>query len=251
MSFRINLLLVCLALFIAGGELVWQSQSMDEWKDFNRAQAIQTWDPPGETHGAAYDAYNKRWFIAMDALRTDKWPYHDAGAALMAFAACLAASLFLLRINTLPDVARLKTPRSPKRIYLLAALGWFGYAASAILALLQGFDRFEFPPWADSMMVPIVAISAFAVTGWVVVSVVMWLVLRGTPLPAPLWIWRRDMPMHDWIYTGVVGVALLLGLEILRETYLYGHWSAVPTVFLCVYAALSIRAAGIAKAVAG
>ncbi|MDR3525978.1 MAG: hypothetical protein P4L57_01775, partial [Rhizomicrobium sp.] len=70
------------------------------------------------------------------------------------------------------------------------------------------------------------------------------------PLPASLWIWRRDMPMHDWIYTGVASVAILLALEILRETYLYGHWSAVPTVFLCVYAALSIRAAGIAKAVA-
>jgi hypothetical protein len=249
MSFRINILLFCLALFIAGGELVWQAQSMDEWKDFNRAQAVQTWDPPAENHGRAYDAYNKRWFIAMDELRTDKWPYHDAGAALMALAACMAASLFLLRINTLSDVVKLASPRNAWTIYLMAALGWFGYAASAILALLQGFDRLEFPPWADSMMVPIIAISAFAVTGWVVVSVVIWLVLRGAALPASLWIWRRDMPMHDWIYTIAAGVALLLAGEILRETYLYGHWSAVPTVFLCVYAALSLRAAGITKGV--
>jgi hypothetical protein len=251
MSFRLNILLFCLALFIAGGELAWQSQSMDRWKDEGQAQALQTWDPPMETHGRAYDAYNKRWSIAMDAQRTDKWPYHDAGAALMAFAVCLAASLFLLRIKTLAHVARLASPRSAWRIYFLAMLGWFGYAASAILALLEGFDRFEFPPWSGSLMVPIVAIFAFALTGWVVMSVVMWLVLRGAPLPASLWIWRRDMPMHDWLYTLATGFALTLAAEIMRETYLYGHWSAVPTVFLCVYAALSVRAAGIARAAAG
>lgn len=247
MSFRLNLLLLCLALLIAGGELLWQSQGMDEWKDAGRAEAVQTWDPPEEPHGPAADAYNKRWFAAMDELRTDKWPYHDAGAALIVFALCLATSLFLLRIESWSDLTALTTPRSGWTIYLLAALGWFGYAVAAILALLQGFDRFEFPPWADSLMVPIMAISAFALTGWVLVSVVMWLVLRHAPLPASLWVWRKDMPAHDWIYTGVVGLAVLLGLEILRETYLYGHWLAVPAVFLCVYAALSFRAAGIAR----
>ncbi len=251
MSFRINILLLCLALLIAGGELVWQSQSMAEWKDFDRAQAVQTWDPPDATHGPAYDAYNRRWFLAMDELRTDKWPYHDAGMALMALAVCLGASLFLLHIKSLSDVAALTSPRSAWTIYFLAALGWFGYAASAILALLQGFDRFEFPPWGDSLMIPIEYITAFAVAGWVAVSVVIFLVLRGAPLPASLWIWRRDMPMHDWIYTGAAGFAVALAGEILRETYLYGHWSAVPTVFLCLYATLSLRAAGIARAARG
>ena len=250
MTFRINMLLFCLALFIAGGELVWQSESMERWQNEDQAQALQTWDPPSESHGRAFDAYNKRWSIAMDAQRTDKWPYHDAGSTLMAIAICLAVSLYLLRIRSLSDVAALGTPRSAWTIYVLAALGWFGYAASAILALLQGFDRFEFPPWSGSMMVPIVAVSAFALTGWVVMSIILWLVLRGAPLPASLWIWRRDMPMHDWFYTIAAGMALLLATEILRETYLYGHWSAVSTVFLCVYAALSVRAAGIARAAA-
>jgi hypothetical protein len=75
----------------------------------------------------------------------------------------------------------------------------------------------------------------------------MFLILRHAPLPAPLWVWRKDMPMHDWLYTGFAGVAVLLGAEILRETYLYGHWLAVPCVLQCVYAALCIRAVGIAR----
>ena len=247
MTFRINMLIFCLALLIAGGELVWQSAGLAEWKDAAKAEAVQTWDPPASQRGAEADAYNKRWFAAMDAVRTDKWPTHDAGTAMIAFAVCLGASLFLLRIDTLGDVAALATPRSPWTIYLCAALGWFGYAAAAILALLQGFDRFEFPPWADSMVVPIIAISAFAVVSWVAMSVVMALVLRHAPLPAPLWLWRKDMPAHDWIYTAVGAAAVLIAVEILRETYLYGHWLAVPCVFLCLYAALSFRSAGIAR----
>lgn len=247
MSFRINMLFLCLILLIAGGELLWRSTSMPEWKDTDRAEAVQTWDPPAALHGPAADAYNKRWFAAMDELRTDKWPNHDAGAALIAFAVSLAVSLFLLRINTLGDVANLMTPRSGWSIYGAGALGWFGYAVAASLALLQGFDRFEFPPWSDSMVIPIVAIAAFALTSWVGASVVIWLVLRHVALPVPLWVWRKDMPVHDWVYTGVAAVAVLIAAEILRETFLYGHWLAVPCVFLCLYSALSFRAAGIAR----
>lgn len=247
MSLRINLMLLCLALFIGGGELVWQSTGMAEWQDANRALTVQTWDPPAAKSGKIYDAYNARWYAAMDELRTEKWPYHDAGAAMMALAVTLAAGLYILRIKHSADVRALMTPASGWRIYLIAAAGWFGYAVSAILALLQGFDRAEFPPWDDSLVIPIMAISSFAVVGWVVVSVAMWLVLRGAPMPAPIWLWRRDMPAHDWIYTAVAAVATLLAAEILRETYLYGHWLAVPCCFLCLYAAYCFRAVGIAR----
>lgn len=247
MSFRINILLFCLALLIAGGELLWQSTTMPEWKDAAQAEEVQTWDPPEALHGPAADAYNKRWFTAMDKLRTDKWPYHDAGAALIAIAVSLAAGLFLLRINTLGDVLALATPRSPWTIYTTASLGIIGYAIAAILALLQGFDRFQFPPWTDSLIVPIVVISVFALFFWAAVSVAMFLVLRHAPLPTSLWVWRKDMPAHDWIYTIITVFAVLLSIEILRETYLYGHWLAVPCVFLCIYGALSFRAAGIAR----
>jgi hypothetical protein len=247
MSLRATLLLFCFALFIGGGELLWQSTGMAEWADSARAQSLQTWDPPAATKGPAYEAYNKRWYAAMKELRTDKWPYHDAGSAIMALAVCLAASLFLLKIKSGGDIGHLMTPRSGWTIYAIAALGWFGYAASATIALLQGFDRFEFPPWDDSLVVPIVAIASVAVIGWAIISVTLWLVLRHAPLPAPIWLWRRDMPAHDWIYSAVAAVATLLAAEILRETYLYGHWTAVPCVFLSLYAAYCFRAVGIAR----
>lgn len=247
MSLRLYLLLLCLALFVGGGELVWQSTGIAEWQDTARAQALQTLDPPATNSGKEYNAYTDRWYRAMEEVRTNKWAYHDAGAAMAAMAVCLAAALFLLRIEHGHDVRRLMTPPSAWTIYGIAALGWFGYAASAILALLQGFDRFEFPPWDDSLVIPIIAIVSFAVVGWAVVSLVMWLVLRHVELPVPIWLWRRDMPAHDWIYTAVAAVATLLAAEILRETYLYGHWTAVPCCFLCLYAAYCFRAVGIAR----
>jgi hypothetical protein len=220
MSLRITLLLFAFALLIAGSWLVHQSTAMPEWTDEQKALAVQNWNPPLEDSGPAVAAYNKHWVRAINALRSEKWPYHDAGAALIVFALCLTAALFVLRINTMADVALLMTPKRPWTIYALGLGGWFLYWTSAILALSS-----------------------------VVLAAAAFFILRKSNLPAPLWIWRKDMPGHDWFYTIGTGAAVLIGAEVLRQTYCYGHWLAVPSVFLCVYATLAARAAGIAKMV--
>ena len=247
MSLRIVLFLAALALAIAGGQLVYQSQGMSEWTDEAKAQAVQSWDQPDELTGPAAAAYNRHWIKAINALRTEKWPCHDAGAALIAFAACLAGGLLLLRVNTTGDFAALTTPRRAWAIYALGLIGWFAYWASAAAALVEGFNRFEFPPWADSEFTLIVAIACFAAIGSVVIGGVAFFILRKAQLPAPLWIWRKDMPAHDWLYTIGAAVSILIALEVLRETYLFGHWLAIPAMALWIYATLATRAAGISK----
>ncbi len=184
----------------------------------------------------------------MDSLRTHKWPTYDAGAALMALGASLAIGVFLLRIRTLSDIAELTTPRKGWMIYLAAMAAWFGYWASALAALYQGFDRYEFPYWEDSLLMPMIWFAAAAVIGWLVLSVAAWLVLRHPHLPASLWIWRKDLPLHTGLYTVGAAAFILFALEIQRETYFYGHWAAIPAMLLWIYTALSFRAAGIARA---
>lgn len=249
MSLRIALFLFAFALIVAGGSLVYQSSTMAEWTDEAKANAVEMWDPPQEDSGPVADAYNRHWVHAIRKLRTDKWPYHDAGMALIAFAVSMVAGLLLLKINTLDDIAALTTPARPWSIYGLGMVGWFLYWASAVMALVEGVNRFEFPPWFSSQLTMIVMIACFAAVGSVVVAAISFFILRKATLPAPMWVWRKDMPGHDWFYTIGAGLALLIGAEVLRETYCYGHWLAVPSVFLCVYATLAMRAAGIAKSV--
>lgn len=247
MSLRNVLFLFALALIIGGIGLLQQSAAMPEWTDDAKAQAVQTWDPPMEDSGPAVDAYNRRWVKAINALRSEKWPYHDAGAALIAFALCLAGGTLVLRIHSVADIIAMKTPARAWVIYSLGIVGWFVYWASAALALVDGFDRFEFPPWSNSQITMIVMIASFAAIGSVVLAAMSFFILRKAELPAPMWIWRKDMPGHDWFYTIGTGFVLLIAPEVLRETYCFGHWLAVPSVFLCVYATLAMRAAGIAK----
>ncbi len=248
MTLRITLLIACLGLLIAGAELIHQSTQMPEWTDETKVEDVQSWPVPDVTSTPAYREYNRRWAAAMDALRTDKWPTYDAGAAMAALGVSLAIAVFLLGIRTTADVVALKTPRKGWMIYLLAMLAWFVYWASALAALWQGFDRYEFPYWADSLLIPIISFVVFTIIGWLVVSVAAWLVLRHPHLPASLWIWREDLPMHTGLYTVAAGFLILFALEILHETYLFGHWAAVPAMLLWIYVALSFRAAGIAKA---
>lgn len=250
MSFRITLLIACLGLLIAGAELIHQSWQMPEWTDESKVDDVQSWPVPDVSSGPAYREYNRRWAAEMDALRTEKWPTYDAGAALVALGASLAIGIFLLRIRTMSDIVKLTTPRKGWMIYLLAMLAWFAYWVSALAALFEGFDRYEFPYWADSLLAPMIAFAAFTVLGWLVLSLAAWLVLRHPHLPASLWIWRKDLPMHTGLYTVGAGFFILFALEILRETYFYGHWAAVPAMLLWIYVALAFRAAGIAKAAA-
>lgn len=247
MNLRIGLLLLCMALLIGGGELLRQSAAMPEWIDENKAMEVQSWDLPLQLHGPAYDAYNTRWAAAMDSLRTQKWPFHDAGAAFVAIGLSLAAALLLLRLRTVDDIRTLKAPRRKWVIWLAGSLAWFGYMSSAILALLEGFDRFEFPTWSDSILIPITGIAVVAVVGWLIYCLIAWLLLRHADLPVSLWIWRTDLPMHTGFSTVFCGLLVFLALELLRETYLYGHWLAVPALFLWIYAALCFRAAALSR----
>ena len=251
MSLRLVLFLAALALAIAGMELLHQSQGMAEWTNSDKAMAIQTWDPPDGLQGPAFDAYYARCAKAMNSVRTEKWPYYDAGAALIALAACLAGGLLLLRINTIDDVKALTTPRRAWTFYALGLVGWFVYWVSAVLALLEGFNRFEFPPWADTLVIPIIVIACFAAIGSVAIAAAAFFILRQAPLPTPLWIWRNDMPAHDWFFTIGAVVSILIALEVVRETYRYGHWLAIPAMALWIYATLATRAAGIAKGTSG
>jgi hypothetical protein len=248
MNLRATILLICLALAIGGGELFYQSTQMAEWTDETRAEEVQSWDMPQTNSGPAYDAYNKRWAKAMDSVRTQKWPYHDAGAALVVLGLSLTIGMLALGIRTTDDIHALKTPRRGWVIFTIGSVGWFAYWVSAMLGLVEGVNRSMFPQWADSMITPIVYVSAFALAIWLGMCVVAVFVLRGSQLPASLWIWRRDLPMHTGLYTVAAGFSILLALEIIREAYCYGHWLAVPAMLLWSYATLAFRAAGIAKA---
>lgn len=247
MNLRGLLLLICFVLAVSGGELLYQSSQLSPWTDEAKVEEVQSWPAPGEVSGPGYKAYYQRWAHAIDSLRTQKWPLKDAGATLLMLGLGLAASVFVLGINTGDDLRRLKTPRSRWAIYGLGALGWFGYWASTAAALIQGFNRFEFPTWADTLFVPMIYIAGVAVVGWIALSITALVFLPRAQLPAPLWIWRKDLPLHTGLSTGIAATFLLIAAELLRETYLYGHWSAVPALFLWVYAALCFRAAGISR----
>ena len=247
MSLRLTLFLVAFALVIAGGELVYKAAAMPEWTDQAKFELVQAWNPPDDTTGPAADAFNHRWAKAINKLRTPKWATHDAGVDLIAFAFSLVAGLLLLRVNTIADLHKLTTPKRPLAIFGVTLLAWFAFWASVAVAIVRGVDRFEFPPSDDSQIAQVIVIAIFAAVSAVVIGVRSYFILHKAHLPASLWLWRKDMPGHDWFYTIGAGISVLLALEALRESILFGHWLAIPAVMLWVYATLTLRAAGISK----
>jgi len=218
---------------------------MAEWKNPERAAAMMVMTPP-EGGGGAYRAFTQRWHEERDTLRTQKWELFDFGTNLIAFAACLVATGLMLRIQHLRDIVNLNTPSRSWLILCCCLIAWFGLFYTEWQGLLDDYQREEFPPWADSMGIPMYELSATALLGCILFIPLVWfLALRNAALPADLWIWRHDAPLRSWFFSICAGISLCFGALVLWSTFESGPYLMVPVIFLWIYATLAVRAAGI------
>jgi len=191
-----------------------------------------------------YKQYYHRWQSDLDRFRTKKWPLFDFGAGLMALAASVLIAIMLLGIRTRSNIANLTTPRHPWKVLAVAAITWAAIWAIGIAAILQGFFRHEYPWWADTIIIPMFAITAAAVVFAPIMLALIWLgSLRRADLPAPLWtlpsrggfvLWSLQL---WWLALTALGVYLLVaGLR-------FGPFALVPASLCIVYIGLVARAA--------
>jgi hypothetical protein len=245
MSLRLGSLAFSLLLILAGGALLARSSHMAEWKNPTRAADMMVMTPP-EIGDVAYRTFMQRWHEERDTLRTEKWALFDFGTSLIALAVCLVATCLLLRIKRLCDIVSLKTPSRKWLILGLGLIAWFGLFLAAWQGFLNDYQREEFPPWADSMGIPLSGLSTTALLGCLVLTPLAWfLALRNAALPVDLWIWRHDAPLRSWFFSICAGISLCFGALELWGAFESGPYLMVPVVFLWIYATLAVRAAGI------
>ena len=247
MSLRLGSLLFSLLLILAGSVLLVRSSHMAEWKNPDRAAAMMVMTPP-ESGGVAYNAFMQRWHEEHDSLRTEKWALFDFGASLIAFAACFIMMVLLLRIQRLRDIVSLKTPSHSWLILGFCLVAWFGLFYAEWQSILHDYQRETFPPWADTLAIPLFELTETAVIGCIVLTPLVWfLALRNAVLPAGLWIWRHNAPLRSWFFTVCAGISLCFGALGLWSALESGPYLMVPVIFLWVYATLAVRAAGISS----
>lgn len=172
------------------------------------------------------DGNSEAYFIARDQAVSAKFKLQDYGVALMAFALALAA--FRWR--------PFKAPSSRLGFVSLAAAAPFLTVAGFVFDLIQAQARWEFPPWGDSLGIPLMGVPVMFLAG-LVWAFAHFILLAGAPQRAGVALsFSAVRRAHPWLLIVSALTAVLIAVMAAQGAYSY----AIPgSIWLYYYAAIA------------
>lgn len=218
-----------LAMFVVGVTLFLALASRPHFRD----AADWPWVPYVD------DPNSPAFLEARERNRTVEGRLADAGLGIAVLALSLAVGAVAL--NAGHAGRPVVTPSRKLVIVVLANVSLLAVYVGEYAALARDQVRGEFPPWADSMGIPMAAL----VSGWqraaTILTVLLMVCLPNAHLPTSLW--RRPVGPWPWITTTIIGCVVTFGLLVLTEAVEYGKALAIPGYVALLYCLLCARAA--------
>ena len=188
---------------------------------------------------------SERYFSEFERNLTSEARRFDAGFGLASLGVSLLALLVANRLWTLARLRTLRTPRLRWPIVVAANAVWIYYIWATSQFLFVQARRDEFPPWADTMAIPLAGITMFALVGGLLINIGLVLCLYGAKLPASMW--GRPRTARAWALNAGVALALLLiawaGFDAVRLGDAYTPPAVVAIVALLLVGRASASAA--------
>jgi hypothetical protein len=185
----------------------------------------------------------REWFAETARRETPRKMLSDTGIGLIA----LAAVLGVLRLATGFPLRDSRTPRWRWLFIVVYLLVLAAQVPASIWYFEHRADRFEYPPWGDSIGIGIagevVACVVFAVVGGL-----FWLpFLALSRFPAELYAWPQGQRRFNTIVTigfgGLAGLSLFSTVGEVRD----GNVGGVLLAMVLTYLLLSLRAGLVAR----
>lgn len=199
--------------------------------------------PP--TGGSKVD-YRKAYYAAEEAWRTSRNAWLDVGSGVAISSMTVLLYLRAGRVQTRARFRRLKTVGKTGFLIwlnvgwaiLLASLYWYYYYRSF---------RGDFPPFADSLGIPLYYGQAALLGGWLISNALFLLALWPAQLPALLFSKFKRNTLLAALIDALLGlVVLLTGLYAIL-TIIDGDHLTIPVMLLFVYLLLVLRAGYVQK----
>ena len=181
-----------------------------------------------ERYGEMHAGQSKEYWQLRDEMLTSKFMFQDYGLTTIA----AAVGLFLLARRRIAGVPAAKSPYAVIALAFLAPL-----LTVSVFDLLQGFERGEFPHWADSMGIPLMGVPIlFGI-------LLMWALphlafLRSEPRSRVPLVLAFSRHANPWLLlVSALTIALVATFLSLGQ-----YWYAVPGFFwLYFYLSLAAR----------
>jgi hypothetical protein len=155
-----------------------------------------------------FDRVAQEWYVRMGAYETPHKRLSDLGMGLFALGAGLVVG-FRFIVRYYRD-AKYRTAAAFLKIWFWL---WAIKIPSSFLYFFWKAWRKDYPTWSESIMIPIFEEGVFAVVGWGVTTVILWLLLRRRVLAVPLQLDLRPQSLLAW--ARAIFISLWIGLLVL------------------------------------
>lgn len=206
-----------IALLVLGVALLSYAMTMPQYKD---AEAFES------RYAELGPSDSSKFLELRREMLTPKFKLEDYGVT-----ALLAGIAFAIARRIKAHAA----PKSHLAFAILAIAAPLVSGAALTFDLFQGFDRGEFPHWADSLGIPLMGVPVLIVVGlfW---SFAHLLFLRGSALSIKLLRTAVSRHSHPWLLV----VSAITVVLILMMVFDGAYWFAVPgLLWLYFYASLA------------
>jgi len=188
----------------------------------------------GEGDSAAY-------YREFDRNENPRARRFDLGVGLASAGGSLIALLAMTRSWSVQRARALQTPRRRWLVVLFSNITWLYYMWAASRHLVVQAARGEFPPWADSIAIPLMGLQILLLSGLVAVNVGLVICLHGVRLPEAMW--ARPRSARAWVLNGGSVIALLLSACVCYDAVRFGDAFTPPAAVAIGYLLLVVRAA--------
>jgi len=190
---------------------------------------------------------NKADYYKQEAtLRTNKLNFMDLGSGLTIASTTILLILFFARLKTWTDFRKVKSPNKIV-IFILSNIAWLTFLPGTFWYYSFRARRGDYPPFADSIAIPIYETIPTILCGLLPLNVFILLTSINATLPTQVFITADKYKRAAILWEIFFGLWLLLNLLILIGFVVDGDHISIPINLFFTFILLSLRAGQMSK----
>jgi len=226
-----------LIIFIIGLGLFSYSLTLPYYKDQKAVENLLN---------NAYNIDKQEYYKKEAELKTSKTTFMDLGTGIGIASITILIFLLLTKSNSFSGIKNVKT-LNKTMFFISANLVWLLLLPGTYWYYTFRGSRGDFPPFADSIGIPIVTQTLFLLLLLIPLNIFLLMTTYKINLPTRLGVKLENYNLPSFLWEIFFGFWILVNLLLFVDFVVHGDHFAIPVNLFFTYLLLSLRAGQISK----